>query len=205
MCLSRDSSETDQLLHRVRDGDRGALDQLLQQHRAWLRQVVEARIEPGLRRRVDRSDVIQETLLVASRRIEDFLARRPTSFRLWLRRKALEQLTDLRRRHRAQKRDADRDIAISDASSLAIARSLMAGSPSEALRRDERIEQLRRALMGLSEADREVLVLRNAEELSNAEVAELLQLSTEAASKRYGRALRRLSGKLAELGFSHGG
>jgi RNA polymerase sigma-70 factor, ECF subfamily len=45
--------------------------------------------------------------------------------------------------------------------------------------------------------DREVLVLRHFEQLSNAEVAELLAIEPPAASKRYVRALSRLQEILA--------
>ena len=58
--------------------------------------------------------------------------------------------------------------------------------------RNEVVGQLRTALQDLGEADREVLILRHLEQLSNNEVAEILGIDKYAASKRYLRALERL-------------
>ena len=65
-------------------------------------------------------------------------------------------------------------------------------SPSQAALREETIAELRDALDEMDDIDREVLVLRHFEELSNNEVAQVLGLDKFAASKRYLRALKRL-------------
>jgi RNA polymerase sigma-70 factor (ECF subfamily) len=202
MASRNDSSGTGRLLERIATGDRDALEPLMAEHRKYLRRVVDARMEPKLRQKLDPSDVVQETLTVASQRIDDYLARRPASFRIWLRSTALEQLVDARRRHQAQKRSLERDVRISDVSSMAIAKAFAASSPSERLLRHEVVAQVREALANMSEADREVLVMRHAEGLSNGDVAELLEMDPKTASKRYGRALQRLAAQLAGLGFS---
>jgi RNA polymerase sigma-70 factor (ECF subfamily) len=165
-----------------------------------LRRVIDVRLDPKLRGRIDPSDVVQETLVVASRRIKDFLARRPTSFRIWLRRKALERLIDERRFHRRQKRDVANEVLLSDASSLAIAEAILHDNDGRRAMRQELLEQVRTAMAELSETDREVLLLRHAEELSNAEAAEVLGIEPKAASARYGRAVLRLSGQLRRRG-----
>jgi RNA polymerase sigma-70 factor (ECF subfamily) len=196
-----DSTITDDLLAAAGQGDDKALEKLLTRHRAYLRQVVDVRLEPALRPRVDASDVVQETLLVASRRIDEFIADRPMSFRVWLRCKAIERLVDARRRHLALRRDARRDFTITDASSLAIAGNLLHASSSNPAMRRELAERVRSALGGLSELDQEIILLRHAEGLSNAESAEVLEIDPRAASKRYGRALAHLSSELRRLGF----
>lgn len=202
MSYSKDSSGTDRLLKRVATGDRDAIGTLMIEHRNYLRRIIDARMEPRLRQKLDPSDVVQETLALASQRIDDYLARRPASFRIWLRGTALEQLVDARRRHRAQKRSLEREVRISDVSSMAIAKALAASRPSERLLRREIVAQVREALDNMPEADREILVMRHAEGLSNGDVAELLELELKTASKRYGRALQRLAAQLASLGFS---
>ena len=65
--------------------------------------------------------------------------------------------------------------------------------------REELLDQLREALDGMDELDREVLALRHFEELTNNEVAEVLGLQKAAASNRYVRALKRLKGILEKL------
>lgn len=198
------SSKTDQLLRSIADGDERALEQLLAEHRDYLRRLLDARMEPGLRQRVDPSDIIQEALLVASRRIDDYVDRRPTSFRLWLRRKTLERLSEARRKHFAKKRAIARESPLNDASSMAIARHLLADRPSVVAMRQELGDQVREAMLTLSESDREVLILRNAEHLTNTEVAQLLEIDQKTASKRYGRAILKLSEQLSKMGVSSG-
>ena len=197
-----DSRSTDDLLAAWAQGQESALETLFARHRAYLRQLVDVRLDPALRARVDASDIVQETLLVASRRIQDFMDRRPTTFRLWLRRYAMERLVDARRRHLAHKRDARRDISITDASSMAIAEKLHVKEAGRKIVLQELATSIRETLGKLSEQDQEILLLRHAEGLTNAESAELLGIDPGTSRKRHGRALQRLSKELRSLGIS---
>ena len=94
-----DSNETLRLLEQVRDGDRQAFDQLFARHRPYLRQIVELRLDPRLRARVDPSDVVQEAHLEAFRRLSTYLKQRPMPFRLWLRQIAYDRTLKARRHH----------------------------------------------------------------------------------------------------------
>lgn len=195
------STTTDTLLSAAAQGDSQAVEHLLVRHRSYLRQVVDVRLAPELQSRVDASDIVQETLIVASRRLDDYLVRRPTSFRVWLRRKALERLADARRRHLALKRDARRDFSITDASSMAIAGGLFRAGVNDAASQQELANCVREAVGRLSEPDQEIILLRHAEGLTNFEAAEVLQIDPRAASKRYGRAIGRLSSELRKMGL----
>jgi RNA polymerase sigma-70 factor (ECF subfamily) len=190
-----DSAETLRLLDKARAGDPGAFDELFALHRPFLRQVVELRMDLRLRARVDPSDVVQETQLDAFRRLRDFLERDPMPFRLWLRKTAQERLLKLQRRHlEAGRRAVGQEVRLPDRSSLLLARQLLASgpTPSEHAGRGETAERVRQAVARLAEDDREVLLLRHFEGLSNQEVAFLLDLDPATASKRHGRALLRL-------------
>lgn len=200
MTGSHNGTETQELLDRLNDGDNGAFARLIELHRTYLRKLLDLRMEDELRTRIDLSDVVQETHLAVSQQMDDYLQRRPASFRVWLRSTALERLADLRRRHLAKRRSVRREVHLSDASSLAIARKFLGDRPSQALRRKELAEQVRAAIMSLGRLDREVLLLRHVEELSNAETAVILEIREDAARKRLGRALRRLTQALSELG-----
>ena len=195
----QETTGTAKLLERIERGDHASVNSLLERHRDYLKHFLEARMEVPLRRRVDPSDVIQETFLVANQRLADFIERRPTTFRLWLRRKAFERLVELRRKHFAKKRAVGRDVQLESA---LIVRSFSRERPSRRLQRRETSEQIQQVLEQLADSDREMLLLRHVEGLTNAEIANLLDIEPKTASKRYGRALRRFSTELANKGIS---
>ena len=205
MRSTTDSPNVNRLLSQLLEGETSALGELMGAHRPYLRRIVELRMDAALRRRVDPSDVVQETQLVVAQRIDDFLSRRPISFRLWLRSAALEQLLMLRRRHiGAQKRSLNREMALSDQSSIILAEQFLAERPSQVLQRSELLEQVRQAVTELGDRDREIIMLRHIEELTNGEVAELLGLDESTASQRYGRAVIRLRDRLVKRGIASG-
>jgi RNA polymerase sigma-70 factor, ECF subfamily len=192
-----DQPDTDQLLDRVGRGDPVARGQLLQRHRARLRRMIALRLDPRLAARLDPSDVVQETLAVADRRLPDYLRDRPLPFYPWLRRLACDRLADLRRKHvRAGHRTVTREEPppLPDASVLELADRLFArsGSPSARAQREERRERVRAGLNRLSDRDREVLVLRHLEQLATPEIAAVLEVNEAAVRTRHLRALRRL-------------
>ena len=197
-----DSPEVESLLQAAEQGDRSALNTLMDMHRDFLRRVVELRLDRALRGRVDTSDNIQETQLVVANRIAVYIARRPTSFKLWLRGEALQQIGMQYRRHvMATKRSVQRECHLSNASSLQIARNLLRGTPSQILQRQETVERVRQIIENLPPTDREIVLLRYVEGLTNAEAADLLAIEPATARKRHGRALKRLYGLMVEERF----
>src|SRR6516225_6368822 len=188
-------AEIEQLVARARAGDREAKELLFGACRGYLRRFVELRLDPQLRARVDAYDVVQEAHLEAVRRIGDYLEQRPVPFRLWLRQIAHDWLLKMHRHHAATARRAvGREVSLPEQSSLLLAKELLGGgsTPSQQLNRGDLARRLHEAIAQLSEADREILLLRHFEGLSNPEVGELLQLDAGAVSKRHGRAMLRL-------------
>ena len=80
---------------------------------------------------------------------------------------------------------------------------LLAGgsTPSQQLDQREAARCVRQALAQLAERDREILLLRIFDELSNQEAAHLLGIDPVAASQRFGRALLRLRKLLRDRGL----
>lgn len=190
-----DSAETEALLRQVAEGDRQAFDRLFARHREYLRRLAELRLDPKLRARVDPSDVVQETHLEALRRLKTYLDARPMPFRLWLRQIAHDRTLKARRTHvGTARRDASREVPLPERSSMLLAHHLLSrgSSPSKQMDRRELARRLREAVARLPEPDREVIVLRHFEGLSNQEVAFLLEVDPATASKRHGRALLKL-------------
>src|SRR5437870_763694 len=132
--------DTDELLDLASQGDEGARQDLLARHRQRLRQMVAVRMDRRLAARVDPSDVVQEALIEADRRLSDYLRDRPMPFYPWLREMAWERLVALHRRHiAARRRSVNREelpgAELSDESAVELARHLVnhGSSPSKGL------------------------------------------------------------------------
>lgn len=197
--MSEDDVQVRELLRRIEAGETEAAALLLHRDRDRLRRMVETRLDPRLRQRFSVSDVLQDIDLVATRRLTDYLQKRPMPFFLWLRYLAGQHLVELARHHLgAERRDVRREVdgsLLYSASSIDyLARGLATDetSPTQAVMREEEAKRLHRALEALESCDREVLSLRHYEHLTNEEVARELGIEPAAASKRHVRALKRL-------------
>ena len=190
----------DVLRAELRAGGREVLANYFAAVRDRLRRIVGFRLHHRLRGRISESDVLQETFVRAADRLDQYLERGEVPFFVWLRAEAAQRLVELHRFHlQADKRDVRREIhlappAASDATSLALAAHLVGPmtTPSQALLRRQQLESLETSLNEMDSVDREVIALRNFEELSNAETADVLGITPDSASKRYLRALKRL-------------
>ncbi len=189
------------------------LADVFDQYRQRLRTVIELRMDPRLKARVDPSDVLQETYLDAAARWDKYEQDAPAAPYFWLRFLAVQRLLILHRRHlQAQNRDARREVPIPPDAAVEVSSCGFAGaildsgtSPSRALSRAEAEAELQNVLSGLDNNDREILALRHFEHLSNAEAADLLGITSGTASQRYYRALKRLRDALATLPGGIGG
>jgi RNA polymerase sigma-70 factor (ECF subfamily) len=200
-----DSVETQRLLEQAASGDQTAFGQLLERHRPSLLKFVELRLNRSLRARVDPSDVIQEAQTEAAQRFADYLRRQPMPFHLWMRKTTYERLLILHRRHlMAARRDVNREVRLPERSSLALARQLFASgsTPSRQIAAREMASQVRQAIARLPDTDREILLMRTFEGASYEEIAYLLDIQSDAAKKRHGRALLRLHKILIERGLT---
>jgi RNA polymerase sigma-70 factor (ECF subfamily) len=195
-----DAPQTEELLKRVREGDSAAVNQLLERHRNSLRRLVELRMDRALQRRVDASDIVQDVLVEANRRLNDYLHDPTMPFHLWLRHMAKDRLIDAHRRHRlAQRRSLDREQPLVAAGPVDQSTVELAGqlcdpelTPAAAATHQETLRRFQAAVERLDDADREVILMRHFESLSNQEVAQALGITGAAASMRYLRAVRRL-------------
>ncbi len=198
---SFEDAETEELLRCAGGGDAGvpALEQLLTRHRDRLRRMVAIRLDRRVAPLVDPSDVVQEALADASRKLDDFIRDRPLPFYPWLRRLAAERIIQCHRHHLGtQKRDVTRtgrlDLPLPDESASLLADRLVSSgtSPSQRVVRDEQASRLREVLDRLGPNDREVLVMCYLEELSFAEIATALGITENAAKVRHFRAMERI-------------
>jgi RNA polymerase sigma-70 factor (ECF subfamily) len=198
------SPETKDLLDHAKQGEAGAVDRLLEVHREPLRRMIGLRLDPALAGRVDASDIVQDVMLEVSQRLTDYLRNPIMPFHLWVRHIAKDHMIDAHRRHRqAQRRSLDREQpivpnAFADQSSLELAAQFIDPdmTPATAAVRHELQKRMADAVAKLEESDREIVLMRHYEQLSNQEVATSLGVSEAAASMRHLRAVRRLRAAL---------
>ena len=196
--------ETEQLLEQARRGDPGAVERLLTAHREPLRRMIGLRLDPALAARVDASDIVQDVLLEAHRRLQDYLRKPAMPFHLWLRHIAKDHIIDAHRHERlAQRRSVDREQPIParrpDESSFDWAAQFFDQelTPASAAIRQEMERKVQQAIQQLGDDDRDIILMRYVEQLPNQDVAAALGLSEAAASMRCLRAVRRLHALLA--------
>lgn len=205
----RNDEATSELLVRVSDGSSGATQELMQMYRARLRRMVHSRLDSRLSGRLDASDVLQDVLLTATAKLPSYAEAPSLPFYVWLRQLALDQLSELYRRHvcvekRSVTRESLATLPVSDDSVDALAANLRSRepSPSEDIQHRERRDQTRAALDTLSSVDRELLLMRYVERMPFTEIAALISLSLSATKSRHLRALDKLSGLLGDEGAS---
>ena len=202
-----ESDDTLNLVSRAVQGDAESLSQLMERYRARLNRMVSLRIDRRLKGRVDASDVVQEALMDAARRLEDYAADPPMGFYVWLRWITGERLQNAHRHHLGtQKRDAGQEVSLyrrsmPEACSVSIAQQLLGQltSPTQAVARAELQLLVQDVLNSMDEVDREILILRNFEQLSTSETAEALGIKRSTASKRYITALKRLKQAMSAI------
>jgi len=182
----------------------GGLSYAFETYSARLHQAVRLRLNRRICGRLDESDVLQEVFLAAVRELPGYLADPGVPVFVWLYQLTKRQVSDAHRKHiMADRRSVYREsISLNELRSGDFSGSTQAmteilisqmKSPSSNAIRAERQRHILAGLQQMDEMDREVLLLRHFELLSNNDTAAILEISTSAASNRYVRALQRLT------------
>jgi RNA polymerase sigma-70 factor (ECF subfamily) len=198
--MSATTKTDEELLDAARLGDESALAILIERHRDRLERMVSLRMDRRLQARVDPADVVQDAYLAARSKFSQYIADARLPFFLWLRLEVGQKLVDMHRFHLGtQMRDAGQEVslhhgALPQVSSLSLAEHLLGklSTASQAAMRLELKLRVQEALNSMDPHDREVLILRHFEELTNSETAQVLGIKPSAAVNRYVRALKRL-------------
>jgi RNA polymerase sigma-70 factor (ECF subfamily) len=189
-------------MHQVAQADAAATNELCEKYRPALRRMIDLRLDQAVSRRVDASDVVQDVLIKASQRLGENLRNPMLLFHLWLCQIARDHVIDPHRRHRASaRRSVDREQGlcakgarelVDDRSSLDLAAQLRDSEltpAAEALRRELQ-SRFHSVLLRMDDGDREIILRRDFEQLSNGEGTQALGASAAAAGMRHLRALR---------------
>jgi RNA polymerase sigma-70 factor (ECF subfamily) len=174
----------------------------LERHRAYLHLLARMSLDPRLHRRLSPSDVVQDVLLQAWRRLDQFRGTTEQELVAWLRQILLHHLgnrvRDAMRSCRDVCRERPAEAAALERSSVRLEAWLAAeqSSPVERAERNEQLSLLADALARLPEAQRDALLLHHLHQWKLQQVAEHMGRSVEAVAGLIKRALQQLRGQL---------
>ena len=161
--------------------------------------MIAIRLDKRVAARADASDIVQETMHDAHRRLPEYFADPQIAFYPWLRRIACDRLSDAHRRHigterRSVLKEHPWTPQVNDESAAELAHNICTSSilPGQRAMQAEMQASMIFALDELKPHDREILVLRYLEQLGVAEIADVLGISQTAVTSRHLRALQRL-------------
>ena len=178
---------TIELVIRAREGDRLAVEALLQRSIPGLRRFAHGRLPAAARGSLDTGDLVQETVLHVLRRLDSFEPRHVGAMQAYLRQSVINRIRDEVRRIGRHPTPAElpEDLA-SDMP-----------SPLEEAVRAEAYERYRAVLVTLSPRDRERVVARIEAQWNHGEIAQGFNMRTvDGARMAVTRALRRLMDRL---------
>ena len=186
------------LLREARDGDREALGRLLQWYGNYLTILAQSQLDRRLRRRLNPSDIVQETMLAAHRDFGDFRGESQGELLCWLRTILIHTLHRSFQKHiRVEKRDIRREVSLEhlsrrlDESAVNLAALVPAKneSPSAAMQQRESAVELANQISQLKPEYRDVITLRVLRGLSFDEIAKQMDRSSGAVRMLWLRAL----------------
>jgi RNA polymerase sigma-70 factor (ECF subfamily) len=190
---------TQHLLDRAGRGETSARDQLLERYRERLKRSVSLRLDDRVAARLDASDIVQEALTAAARRLDDYLIQRPMPFLDWLKRLARDRIIDAHRTHIiAERRSVVRESGGSWNETIVDDNVTPSSELDELSRTANRLIELREAVGLLRPADRQIIVMRHFENQTPARIAEHFGITEGAAKVRTVRALLRLRKLLSD-------
>jgi RNA polymerase sigma-70 factor (ECF subfamily) len=182
-------SDTTRLVDDACGGNREALETLYSRHAGRLVAFIRSRMSDQLAQRISAEDILQETLLESSRKIDAFVSQGGASFYRWLVGIARNKVLEANRARLARKRSIEGPLEIDLAQSQT--------SPSGRAIRIESAVHLHHALAALPDRQAEAVRCRYLEGLSLAETAERLQCSEPAVKALVSRGLLDLSQRMA--------
>jgi RNA polymerase sigma factor (sigma-70 family) len=201
-----DPTRSMELVWQGQRGDPGAVNELLTRYIPRIRRVIHIKITRSLRSRIDPDDALQETLMVATRRLNDLEIRTPSSILQWMAKisdfviKGRLEYLNAEKRSAGRERHLRLDEDSTDSSASGIVLPFQGPSPTQFCVRNELEERIDAEIQALEPPEyREVILMRDYYEADWESIrAELGRVSADAVQDLYHRAHKRLKERLAK-------
>ncbi|MCC7398788.1 MAG: sigma-70 family RNA polymerase sigma factor [Planctomycetes bacterium] len=192
------------LLRRWHAGDAHALGEIVRTEAGWIADLVHRRLGPLVRQRADTEDIVQHTLVEVLKAGPRFVVDDREQLRALLARMVENVLRWHARHGQQQKRDVRQEVPLAGLPTasqtvLQLSPAATGPGPATAANAAETRDWVRLALELLDPDDRDVIVFREYDGLSFAEIAPRLGLTEAHARVRFQRALPKLGAKLRQL------
>ncbi len=197
--MSDRDADLDQDIPLARAGSGEALGRALERFRGYLLTVANRQLDPALHAKGGASDIVQETFLEAQRDFSQFEGTSGPELRAWLLRLMENNLANFARAYKGtEKRQIAREVGLASERPSGVNGTIADGTPTPSVEAmaDERATALARAIEQLSQDYRQVIILRNREDRSFAEIAATMQRSENAVRKLWFRAVEALQKEL---------
>jgi RNA polymerase sigma-70 factor, ECF subfamily len=187
-----------ELLQRACTGDREALGKLLENNRDYLRNIADRMLDDRVGRRIDASDLVQQTCLSVHKQIGEFVGKDAAQFAAWLRQIHERNIRNaVRDQLHTEKRAINREERLPDGDAHAIRQT----TPSQHVMRREESVELAQAISQLVDDEREALRRRYLEGQSVAEIAAAMGLSKDSLGRLFKRAMKNVKRHLSDDGL----
>jgi RNA polymerase sigma-70 factor (ECF subfamily) len=173
----------------------------LEHYREYLRLLARLQLDPRLKGQLDPSDIVQQALLRAHEKLDQFRGRSAEEMRAWLRAILARTLVDAVRKFGRQKGDRSRSLETALDQSSAKLEALLASeesNPSHGALRAERLIELAEALARLPADQRTAVELRYLQGLAVPDVAERMGRSTVSVTGLLYRGMKALRDVMVE-------
>jgi len=198
--MSKGTSETLHLIKKWHEGDDKSLDALLERHLPWIRKRVRNRLGPLLRAKGETCDYVQDAVIQFLKYGPQIVTSSDGKFRALLCKIVENSLRDQHDRYTARRREVARERPLPPDSILNLDPPRgRVKTPSQSVERHEREAWVRLAMELVDLKDREMLIMRQWDDLSFAEIGVRLGIAEGTAQKRHYRAVVHLAKKVDDL------
>ena len=205
--MSSSVQSTSVLIRGLQGGQPQAMADVMARYRQRLARMVRLRLDRRLQGRVSASAILDQAEAEIRKQFSTYLAQPAMPLYLWLRSVTGQCLERVHQETLGTfQGDAGQEVslyrgALPEANSVSLAAQLLGRIVPACPEADHAEKQVRvqEALNSMDSLDREILALRNFEELNNDEAAAVLGIAPAQASTRFIRALKRLKDQLSRI------